>query len=152
MTDDNPRTFRELHAWAYRRKADLDALRDPRAVAAARARFAQQYEALVRQVEAAHRTTRMAASTCPWCGAVLDCADSFDGAAPSPGDFSVCIVCVSILRFDDALRLCKLAPGEWEQLKTDDPEFAALLEHYQRAGRQLDRRPRDPISDAIRGP
>jgi hypothetical protein len=50
--------------------------------------------------------TRLSADYCPECGQLLDCASDPEGIkGPIPGDFSVCIGCGAILRFDDALKL-----------------------------------------------
>jgi hypothetical protein len=43
---------------------------------------------------------------CPFCGHTFDAASSVVSpkSRPRPGDFSVCIECVSLLTFDDRLR------------------------------------------------
>lgn len=58
------------------------------------------------------RTTTTPTSRCPACGYVIDRASSVEGdATPTPGDFSVCMDCGAVLRFDAALRV-RLASGD----------------------------------------
>jgi hypothetical protein len=53
------------------------------------------------------RTTHVPPSTCPSCGALLDAASARD-ARPSPGDYSICVKCLAVARFDAGLRLVAL--------------------------------------------
>jgi hypothetical protein len=53
---------------------------------------------------------RIAASPCPQCFHKLDAIDSVGENAvvtppPEPGDFTICIACSSVLRFDENMRL-----------------------------------------------
>jgi hypothetical protein len=53
---------------------------------------------------------RITASACPSCFRKLDAVDSIGEGGefpspPEPGDYTVCIGCFSILRFDDNLQL-----------------------------------------------
>jgi hypothetical protein len=51
-------------------------------------------------------TTRLAMQFCPVCFIVLDAATSMTGKSePAPDDFTVCVGCASVLRFDDGLVL-----------------------------------------------
>lgn len=59
---------------------------------------------------------RIAASPCPQCFKLLDAVDTVGENAtvtvpPEPGDFTVCIACSSVLRFDEnmGLVLCSLS-------------------------------------------
>lgn len=50
---------------------------------------------------------RIPGGRCPECGYQLDGASTLLGDArpPGPGDFSVCIECMAVLRFDEMLQL-----------------------------------------------
>lgn len=46
------------------------------------------------------------ASFCPYCFRLLDAASNVEGeGAPQPGDFTLCIECSSVLRFDEEMNL-----------------------------------------------
>lgn len=61
------------------------------------------------------------APVCPFCGYVFSHATSVKGAeAPQPGDFSVCISCVGIARFDDELKLVASSLNEAEDAELRD--------------------------------
>lgn len=49
----------------------------------------------------------MPVSVCPECGYKLERATETlrDGRRPGPGDFSVCMMCAAVLRFDEQLKL-----------------------------------------------
>jgi hypothetical protein len=50
-------------------------------------------------------TTRLPVTLCPECGYTLDSADSLEtDAKPTVGDFTVCMACTCVLRFDAQLR------------------------------------------------
>lgn len=52
------------------------------------------------------KTTAMPTSACPTCGYVMDQASSVEGeATPKTGDFSVCMRCGELLRFNAALHV-----------------------------------------------
>lgn len=73
-------------------------------------------------------TTHTPVSFCPACGYTLDAASSFDeAAAPSAGDFSVCIACAAVLRFDRELRLRAASPALVAQACSRDPELRRSL-------------------------
>jgi hypothetical protein len=60
---------------------------------------------------------RKAASPCPFCGKVMDCASNIEGkGAPEPGDVSLCIYCGGVMIFD----------RELVGRKPTDPELFAL--------------------------
>jgi hypothetical protein len=45
-------------------------------------------------------------SVCPHCFRLLDTVSNIsDGSAPEPGDFTFCLICVNLLRFDQDLQL-----------------------------------------------
>lgn len=53
---------------------------------------------------------RIAASPCPQCFKLLDAVDTVGENAvvttpPKPGDFTICIACASVLRFDENMGL-----------------------------------------------
>jgi hypothetical protein len=51
-------------------------------------------------------TSRVAPAFCPFCFKVLDAATSFGAeVVPQVGDFTVCIQCCNVLRFEDDMSL-----------------------------------------------
>jgi hypothetical protein len=90
------------------------------------------------------RDTRTPKTACPYCRHKLDAAMAADpkhpDAAPSSGDFSVCISCASVLVFDDELKSRAPKPGELEAALLAHPEMRAPLRQAQDMVRQLDRR------------
>ena len=53
---------------------------------------------------------RVAACPCPQCFHKLDAVDEIGGDStvtrmPEPGDFTICMACAAVLRFDGGLRL-----------------------------------------------
>lgn len=74
--------------------------------------------------------TQMPECQCPHCGGILSGAASFEGHAPEPGDFSVCIYCTSVLVFQPNLQV-RLATNE--DMKSFSPEEQASLIKYQNA-------------------
>jgi hypothetical protein len=73
-------------------------------------------------------TTRVAEAACPYCSHKLDAVSSVGAeVTPEPGDFTVCIECCNVLRFDANMQLCKSA-------LTDIPmhsrlNFAKIVKH-----------------------
>jgi hypothetical protein len=54
------------------------------------------------------KTTMVRLCLCPCCGYALDAVSSLNrDASPEEGDFTVCIECCSILRFDANMQLCE---------------------------------------------
>jgi hypothetical protein len=83
------------------------------------------------------KDTRVPESRCPFCDAKLDGASSFEGAVPSPGDASVCVLCASALVFQDDLTVRMMTPAEWAELPDGFKDEIRLM---QRAVRSVDRR------------
>ena len=51
-------------------------------------------------------TTRTPAQFCPACFSLLSAASSLkNDVVPAPGDFSICVYCAAVLRFDDGMML-----------------------------------------------
>lgn len=69
----------------------------------------------------AHRTVRVPATPCPYCGTSNDAATdpTEDRLAPAPGDVSVCFTCGEFLLFDHKLRTRKPTYVELAGLATD---------------------------------
>lgn len=66
---------------------------------------------------------------CPSCGARFDRATGIDHpSAPEPGDFTVCISCGALLRFDAALRTEPATAEDWAAL---EPEQATMIRRAQ---------------------
>lgn len=61
-------------------------------------------------------STRVPPTPCPWCGYLCDAATPVGDkdAVPKPGDYSVCIECSSINRFDGMLILVRAKEAEWQ--------------------------------------
>ena len=57
---------------------------------------------------------------CPYCNKVLNAATHLDDGVPSPNDFSICVGCANMLRYDDELRLRKFSKAEWDALTADE--------------------------------
>jgi hypothetical protein len=95
-----------------------------------------------RKQELNWQESKLPESQCPYCEHKFNGALSPEGATPSPGDFSICRECVSILRFGDNMELLAVTADEISALKTQAPEFIEQLERMQKAVRALDRRPK----------
>lgn len=80
-------------------------------------------------------------SPCPYCGNMLDGATSFEGQTPRQGNYSVCLVCASLLKFGKRMVLQKVSNEEIKMLDTKEPHFMEKIRHMQRIVRELDRRP-----------
>ena len=75
-------------------------------------------------------THRMTECKCPKCGKTLDAASSIEYATPpDPGDISVCIDCLTILRFTKDLSLLELTEAEISRL---DPKTLAEVAEIRR--------------------
>jgi hypothetical protein len=61
--------------------------------------------------------TRHSKQPCPKCNTNLDCATGAynKNATPSPGDFSICIICGTILRYGEGLKLVESSMDEATQ-------------------------------------
>lgn len=70
---------------------------------------------------------RLQEDHCPQCDRILDSETSFNTEEkPSPGDNTVCLYCLSVLRFDEHLKLKLLSVDELFALP--DKEKAQLNE------------------------
>lgn len=58
---------------------------------------------------------------CPQCGKLINGAISIDSsvAKPRSGDFSICVFCAQMLRFDDNLKLIELTQNEFNKLDNE---------------------------------
>ena len=57
---------------------------------------------------------------CPTCNHSIDSAtDVSGGARPSPGDFTICLYCQDIFRFDERLQMKPLEEADIELLPMD---------------------------------
>ena len=82
-------------------------------------------------------TSRLPPAACPHCGALLDACTSLDGDhQPSPGDWTVCIECAGVSRWDASFNL--RAPEREAFADITDSE-RALIENGQRAVRAMKR-------------
>jgi hypothetical protein len=86
------------------------------------------------------RDFRIRESFCPWCGRSLDAAMNIvlDDSPPSPGDFTLCIGCASVLKFGPLLELLAIPDREWIK----DP-LCELIRNARRAIINMDRRADD---------
>jgi hypothetical protein len=83
-------------------------------------------------------TDRMPAARCPHCSHLIDAATPHDGAkhAPAVGDWSVCINCGGLLRFNTELRMVAGLAGE---LAREPAEMRALIARMQQHVRERNR-------------
>lgn len=73
-------------------------------------------------------TTRTPETQCPSCQCSIDAATALtEDVTPSPGDFTVCIQCAAILRFDRELHLKETVYHELKELDTEALEELALI-------------------------
>lgn len=77
---------------------------------------------------------RVPKSDCPNCGYTMDCAtptlDNPD-AVPGKDDFTYCIRCGSLLRFDADLKLARLTEQMWQDA-VESPGLAASVWKFRR--------------------
>lgn len=77
-------------------------------------------------------------SKCPSCEAVLDGAANMaanERERPSPGDFSVCMYCATILIFDDNLELQTASSNALEQLEPGQLEAITKMQELIKEGK-----------------
>lgn len=75
-------------------------------------------------------SSNLVQAICPYCGDGFGPHDDVITTAKcpvSPGDFTVCLTCREILRFDDQLRLHKLNESDWLDLTYHKQLFIDLL-------------------------
>ncbi len=67
------------------------------------------------------KNERLASTTCPECGAMLDDATNTEDASlkPEPGDISCCIGCAVVLEYQDDMQMRKLSADEFLALPDD---------------------------------
>jgi hypothetical protein len=72
---------------------------------------------------------------CPKCGKGADGATGFNDEEfpkePQPGDFSVCLFCGALLRYDEKLR-SMLVPRALRRKMEKDPRMKKLVEYCER--------------------
>ena len=57
--------------------------------------------------------SRVKGSCCPWCWTFLDCVSNvYSPDSPEPGDFTVCIHCGAVLKFNAEMQLTSSSLGE----------------------------------------
>lgn len=60
-----------------------------------------------------HYSGKMCLNLCPFCAAELDGVSNLEGPQrPHPGDFTICVYCCGVLRFDHDMRLAPSALTE----------------------------------------
>lgn len=85
---------------------------------------------------------------CPWCGHQTDRATLVDprksGEPPERGDFTVCINCGSVSRFDGLLLLVRASEKEWQEQPEPLPRIvrAARRAIVQRNSRKRNENPK----------
>lgn len=71
---------------------------------------------------------RVKPNICPNCGKTLDAATACEGdRKPAPGDFTVCIYCAIILRFDNDMNLREVTKEELAAFAIENTHEARLL-------------------------
>ena len=76
---------------------------------------------------------RITATFCPSCGHYLDsvaCATDPNITQPTPGDFTLCMNCATILKFADDLRPQEIAAQDLSELNEQDLQ---ILQHARTA-------------------
>jgi hypothetical protein len=76
---------------------------------------------------------RMQQSPCPQCGHRLDgitpaALNRLPAPFPDEGDFSVCMYCGSVLRFESNGKLHKATPDDLAELINNDPKAFTLIQ------------------------
>lgn len=79
--------------------------------------------------QAGNASSNLVQAICPHCG---DCFGDDDvvttaGLPVSPGDFTVCLTCRAIIRFNSQLQLRILEENDWLVLTADKRLFTAML-------------------------
>lgn len=69
-------------------------------------------------------TTRHTLSHCPQCNKQLDASTSFHGNTPRAGDFTLCIMCNTVLVYRSDLTVRRASK---EEINTMSPELAAYM-------------------------
>lgn len=83
-------------------------------------------------------TTDTPPNLCPHCGYLLDQATAAYGDhTPSPGDWSICIRCAAILRFDADLKYEAVTEAELAKLAVEDPKGTRMLRKAQRTAQAM---------------
>lgn len=67
-----------------------------------------------------------------------------DERSPEPGDLSICIMCASLLQFDQDLIPQKVSENERRQILLKQPDLVETLDKIQQTIRSLDRRREKP--------
>jgi hypothetical protein len=66
-------------------------------------------------------------NVCPICDYETDKASSTTNGAPRPDDFSVCMNCACILRFDANLKLRVMKPSDLDELRSEPQAWAECM-------------------------
>lgn len=76
---------------------------------------------------------------CPNCGNLADGATAYDGseAAPSPGNYLVCLYCSSIGMYNEDYSIKQLAEQDLVQLEQEDPMLVVELRKAQVAVQKI---------------
>jgi len=78
-------------------------------------------------------TQRHKQNECPKCLDAMDAYTGRLGTKPRPLDWSVCLNCGEILRFDEQLDLRLILDEEWEQVHPENKETLLALQRKIRA-------------------
>lgn len=78
---------------------------------------------------------------CPVCRANLDAASSLTSepepfSPPKPGDFTICLICSTLLRFNYALHVEEATPEGLRELHDKEPEQFAIVSAALAAARE----------------
>ena len=79
-------------------------------------------------------TTRIVETFCPSCFTRLDAATSmYSPGAPSPGDFTICLECASVLTFNDNMQLVASTLAECPiQIRSQLAQIKMFVEEFNR--------------------
>lgn len=73
---------------------------------------------------------KIKANPCPTCGVVVDGATVIgqrEDVRPNPGDFTLCVYCLSFLRYGEGLSLKLLSAEDYKELAGDQKALGILI-------------------------
>lgn len=88
-------------------------------------------------------TTRLPVTVCPVCEYRADAASDVAGGddGPTPGDFSICINCASVLTYDERLQLAIAGAQELRDAPDELWAAQAAVRHFAKVKPAYDRLP-----------
>ena len=69
---------------------------------------------------------------CPHCGKRIDRALGKEEHQPAPGDVSICLGCLGVIKFGEDLKVSKAEPGDWADVADEVFELRKLITNMKR--------------------